>query len=63
VILGSFDEADAAVEAGDHFRDLRHMASTFHRIRSIFDVMKTSTDADRDDIVSRLASIDRPLAR
>ncbi|MFZ0012715.1 MAG: DUF885 domain-containing protein [Acidimicrobiia bacterium] len=63
VILRSLDEGDAADEAGDHFRDLRHMASSFHRMRSIFDVMRTSTVADRDDIVSRLNSIDEPLAR
>lgn len=62
VILGAFDEADAALEAGDHFRDLRHMASSFHRIRSVFDVMGTSDPQGRDNIVARLNSIDEPLA-
>jgi uncharacterized protein (DUF885 family) len=63
VILGAFEEADAEYEAGDHFRDLRHMASSFHRIRSIFDVMPASTKEDRDDVVARLQTVGQPLGQ
>ncbi|HEX6220920.1 MAG TPA: DUF885 family protein, partial [Acidimicrobiia bacterium] len=63
VMVGAFDEMDAEQESGDHFRDLRHMASSFHRLRSIFDVMKTSNEEDRDNVVARLTTIDRPLAQ
>lgn len=63
VILGVFDELDAEYEAGDQFRDLRHMASSFHRLRSIFDVMATSTEEDRDNVMTRLDTIDQPLAQ
>lgn len=61
VILGLFDELEAEVAAGDQFRDLRHMASSFQRIRSIFDVMPVSTEEARDNVIARLRSIDRPL--
>ncbi|HET9260117.1 MAG TPA: DUF885 domain-containing protein [Acidimicrobiia bacterium] len=62
VILGSFSEAEEADRSGDHFRDLRHMASPFHRIRSIFDMMPTGTADARDNIVKRLETIAEPLA-
>lgn len=61
VILGSFAESQEADEAGDHFRDLRHMASSFQRIRSVFDMMPTDTAEARDNIVSRLDDIGTPL--
>lgn len=61
VILGSFAESQEADEAGDHFRELRHMASPFHRIRSVFDMMTTDTAEARDNIVSRLEDIGKPL--
>lgn len=61
VMLGAFDEADVGYEAGDHFRDLRHMASSFQRVRAIFDVMPTSSEGERDDVVARLRTIDQPL--
>jgi uncharacterized protein (DUF885 family) len=62
VISGSFDEMDASFREGDHFRDLRHLASPFHRIRSIFDIMPTSTAEHRDAIVARMSTAGRPLA-
>ena len=61
VMAGSLDEMDAEYEAGDHFRDLRHMASSFQRIRSIFDVMATATEEDRANVVARLRTIGQPL--
>ena len=61
VMSGAFDEMDAEYEAGDHFRDLRHMASSFQRIRSIFDVMSTVTEEDRANVVARLRTMGQPL--
>lgn len=61
VILGSFAESQDADEAGDHFRELRHMASPFHLVRSVFDMMPTDSAEARDNIVSRLADINTPL--
>ena len=48
-------------EQGDHFRDLRHMASGFQAIRSVFDVMPADSPEAWTNIVSRLASIDQPI--
>lgn len=63
VILGAFEESDAEYEAGDHFRDLRHMASSFQRIRSIFDVMPASTEEERNDVIARLRTVGQPLGQ
>jgi uncharacterized protein (DUF885 family) len=62
VMVEAFDEMDEAYEEGDHFRAVSHMASPFHRIRAVFDVMPTSTPADRDDIVARLSNAGQPLS-
>lgn len=62
VVLGSFDEADRSDEAGDHFRDLRHMASSFQRLRSTFDIMPSDDAGGREAIVSRLGSLSEALA-
>lgn len=61
VTIGVIDENLASDEAGDHYRDLRHLASSFGTLRSIFDVMPADTAADWADITSRLASIDKPF--
>lgn len=61
VMLAQFEEAEESDAAGDHFLELRHMASPFHRIRSTFDVMGTSTADQRDDIVARLQTVPEPL--
>lgn len=58
VTLGALEEQSASHEAGDHLRDLRHMACTFHQIRSVFDVMPTETADDWDNIAARLETID-----
>ncbi len=50
-----------AFDAGDHFEDVRHMASTFHRMRSIFDIMNVSTPEGWTDVIERLSTIGRPL--
>lgn len=61
VMVGSMVEARRSYEHGDHFRDLRHLASPFHSIRSVFDVMKTATTEERDHVVARLETIAQPL--
>lgn len=61
VISGSLAESEASRQAGDHFRELRHLASPFHEVRAVFDVMPTGTGEDRDAIVSRLRTISHPL--
>ncbi|HEX6298971.1 MAG TPA: DUF885 domain-containing protein [Acidimicrobiia bacterium] len=61
VMIASFDETRAAYDAGDHFRDLRHLASPFHQIRLVFDVMKTDTRSARENIVRRLDTVEKPL--
>ena len=62
VIVASLDEELEAHEAGDHFRDLRHLGSSFHRIRSIFDLMPAESAEDWENITRRLETIDRPYA-
>ncbi|MFQ5523123.1 MAG: DUF885 domain-containing protein [Acidimicrobiia bacterium] len=62
VIVASLDEQLSGHEAGDHFRDLRHLGSSFHRIRSIFDLMPADTIEDWENITRRLETIDRPYA-
>ena len=59
VTVASLDEQLSAHEAGDHFRDLRHLGSPFHQIRSIFDVMPSDTAEDWENITRRLETIDR----
>ena len=59
VIVGSHEEANQGYEAGDHFLELSHMASPFHTIRRVFDVMSPD---DPDAVVSRLETVDQPLA-
>lgn len=61
VAIGVADERQRSFDAGDHFKAVRHMASPFHQIRSVFDIMPTGTEADWDAITSRLASIDKPF--
>lgn len=61
VALSWISEVDDAYRAGDHFRDLRHMASSFQQIRWVFDVMKTDSAEAWENIVSRLETIDQPL--
>ncbi|MCC6899310.1 MAG: DUF885 domain-containing protein [Polyangiaceae bacterium] len=62
VMLGALDEELAAHEAGEHLRDLSHLASSFQRIRSTFDLMKTDTEDDWRAICARLDDIDRPYS-
>jgi uncharacterized protein (DUF885 family) len=61
VMLASFDEAKVAFDAGDHLRDLRHMASPLHQIRLVFDVMSVDTPDGRADVVRRLDTVEVPL--
>ncbi|MGH3651174.1 MAG: DUF885 domain-containing protein [Acidimicrobiia bacterium] len=61
VMMGSMAEARRSYEHGDHFRDLRHLASPFHSVRSVFDVMRTATAEDCDHIVARLETSAQPL--
>ena len=61
VMTSAFEESRAAYEASDHFRDLRHLASPFHQIRLIFDVMRADSPEERQDIVLRLDTVREPL--
>jgi uncharacterized protein (DUF885 family) len=61
VMLASFDEAKTAFDAGDHLRDLRHMASPLHQIRLIFDFMAVDTPQGRADVRRRLETVRVPL--
>jgi uncharacterized protein (DUF885 family) len=57
VTLGTIEERLASYDAGDHFRDLRHMGCTFHQLRNTFDVMPTETAEHWDNIISRLDNL------
>ena len=61
VMIAAFDESRAAHDAGDHLRDLRHLASPFHQIRRVFDVMRFGTKTEQENIVSRLGTLEKPL--
>ena len=61
VTVGLIDEGLAEFGAGDHFYDLRHMASTFQRLRAIFEVMPKDSEQDWKSIIGRLGSIDGPF--
>lgn len=60
VAIGSADEQAQSYEEGDDLRTVRHMASPFHQLRSIFDVMPTETDEQWANIARRLETIDQP---
>lgn len=60
VNTGSMEERIESYQAGDDFRELRHMASPFHQIAMVFDVMAGETDEDWAAILSRLETIDKP---
>ncbi|MEA1902450.1 MAG: DUF885 domain-containing protein [Actinomycetota bacterium] len=61
VIVASIDEQVASFEAGDHFRDLRHLGSGFGSIRSLFDLMPTGSVEEWNNIIRRLETIEKPL--
>lgn len=61
VMTRTLSDQIEAFDEGDHLEDVRHMAATFHRIRSIFDIMDTSTLEGWADVVERLTTIGRPL--
>lgn len=63
VMLGALDEEIAADRAGEHLRDLSHLASAFQSIRSVFDVMKTDTTEAWQAVCSRLETIDQPYSQ
>ncbi len=61
VVGGILDEQIEAYEAGDHFEDLRHMASRFQSLSMVFDMMDTSSGAAWDSICIRLETLDEAL--
>lgn len=61
VLTRTIDDQIAAFDHGDHFEDVRHMAATFHRMRSIFDIMDTSTPHGWAAVIERLSTIRQPL--
>ncbi|MDH4307022.1 MAG: DUF885 domain-containing protein, partial [Acidimicrobiia bacterium] len=50
-------EQKAGYDAGDHLYDVSHMASSFEAIRSVFDVMDSSTPEGREAVCARLETI------
>ena len=50
-----------AIDEGDHFEDVRHMRATFHRLRSVFDIMDTSSPQGWANVIERLRTIGTPL--
>lgn len=61
VMVAELEAGDTRYENGDHFRDLRHMASSFHRIRLVFDVMRADDRTAQQNIVRRLGTVAKPL--
>ena len=61
VLTRSISEQIDTFESGDHFEDVRHMAATFHRLRSIFDIMDTSSQEGWRSVVARLSTLGEPL--
>ena len=59
VTVGSIDERLVSFEEGDHFLSLRHLASSFHSISTVFTIMPTKTGEHWDAICSRLETIDK----
>ena len=62
VAVASLGEERNRYEHEDHLYDVSHMASTFESIRTVFDIMDTSTDEAWRNIVARLSTIDRAFA-
>lgn len=61
-MIASVDETIALFDAGEHFLDLAHMASSFRTLRSVFDLMKTETKDDVAALTTRLSTIGEPLS-
>lgn len=61
VMVTEFDQQQTGHDNGDHFRTLRHMASPFHDIRLIFDVMNADSPEARENILRRLETVAEPL--
>lgn len=59
VTIGTIDERIESYEAGDFYRDLRHLGSTFQQISQVFDLMPTSTVEHWEAITTRLETIDQ----
>jgi len=51
------EEHLAAIDHGDHFRDLNTIASPLQEIREVFDHMDTSTEAGWENVAARMESI------
>lgn len=63
VMLGSLDEELAADAAGEQFRDLAHMVSSFQRVGSTFDLMKKHDEEAWRAVCARLESVDQPYTQ
>ncbi|MDH3190498.1 MAG: DUF885 domain-containing protein [Acidimicrobiia bacterium] len=62
VVAAYMQELVDAFDHGDHLRDLNHIHSPTQVVRDVFDLMPTDTDEGRANIVSRLSTVDQPLA-
>lgn len=63
VMLGSLDEELAADASGEQFRDLSHMVSSFQRVASTFDLMKTDSEEAWRAVCARLETVDQPYTQ
>ncbi len=61
VLVSEANDAVARHEAGDHFRDLNNIVSTFQNTKDVFDVMGRADMDDWARIIVRLETIDRAL--
>lgn len=62
VMLGALDEEIEADAAGEHFRDLGHLVSSFQTITYTLGLMRTDSDDGWRALLSRLETIDQPYA-
>lgn len=61
VAVRATEEQEESYQAGDHFKTVRHLASPFQSMRSLFDLMPTDSAEDWENITRRLETIDKPL--
>lgn len=61
VLIADAQDAIERHEAGDHYRNLNSIASTFQHLKSVLDLMASDTKDDWSRIIVRLETIDWPI--
>lgn len=61
-VSGWLEEQLERFEAGDHFGELRYLGSPLHTLRSVFPLMPTATDDDREAVLLRLETVPAAFA-